>query len=177
MVCTSKLEWRVKTPFLSAMSMIGADENQPHSYLELVDAIRQHGADVRKDLKELWRRILFSVLVSNVDDHLRNHGFLYDTRKHGWRLSPAYDLNPVPVDIFAAFSPYRVALFAHLCDAAHLKFAETLGREFPRLAVNQSPDELAFDSTLLLLVGFCHSVSPLLLPTFQPRLQHVSVIG
>lgn len=89
----------VRIPFLSAMSMIGADENQPHSYLELVDAIRQHGADVRKDLKELWRRILFSVLVSNVDDHLRNHGFLYDTGKRGWRLSPAYDLNPVPVDI------------------------------------------------------------------------------
>ena len=92
-------EGSVRIPFLSAMSMIGADENQPHSYLELVDAIRQHGADVRKDLKELWRRILFSVLVSNVDDHLRNHGFLYDTSKRGWRLSPAYDLNPVPVDI------------------------------------------------------------------------------
>jgi serine/threonine-protein kinase HipA len=92
-------EGSVRIPFLSAMSMIGADENQPHSYLELVDAIRQHGADVRKDLKELWRRILFSVLVSNVDDHLRNHGFLYDTDKRGWRLSPAYDLNPVPVDI------------------------------------------------------------------------------
>ena len=88
-----------RIPFLSAMSMIGADENQPHSYLELVDAIRQHGADVRKDLKELWRRILFSVLVSNVDDHLRNHGFLYDTGNRGWRLSPAYDLNPVPIDI------------------------------------------------------------------------------
>ena len=92
-------EGTMRIPFLSAMSMIGADENQPHSYLELVDAIRQHGADVRKDLKELWRRILFSVLVSNVDDHLRNHGFLYDTGKRGWRLSPAYDLNPVPVDI------------------------------------------------------------------------------
>ena len=92
-------EGTLRIPFLSAMSMIGADENQPHSYLELVDAIRQHGADVRKDLKELWRRILFSVLVSNVDDHLRNHGFLYDTDKRGWRLSPAYDLNPVPIDI------------------------------------------------------------------------------
>jgi serine/threonine-protein kinase HipA len=46
----------------------------------------------------LWRRILFSVLISNTDDHLRNHGFLYDG-PDGWRLSPAYDLNPVPVDI------------------------------------------------------------------------------
>ncbi len=88
-----------RIPFLSAMSMIGAADNETHSYLELVDAIRQHGADVRQDLRELWRRILFTVLVSNVDDHLRNHGFLYDTSKRGWRLSPAYDLNPVPVDV------------------------------------------------------------------------------
>lgn len=88
-----------RIPFLSAMSMISADDNEPHSYLELVDAIRQHGANVREDLKELWRRILFSVLISNVDDHLRNHGFLYDTGSRGWVLSPAYDLNPVPVDI------------------------------------------------------------------------------
>jgi len=88
-----------RTPFLSAMSMIGASDNQTYSYLELVDVIRQHGSDVREDLKELWRRILFSVVVSNFDDHLRNHGFLYHTAKRGWRLSPAYDLNPVPVDI------------------------------------------------------------------------------
>lgn len=88
-----------RIPFLSAMSMINAGDNEPHSYLELVDAIRQHGADVRKDLSELWHRILFSVLVSNIDDHLRNHGFLYDTAKDGWRLSPAYDINPVPVDV------------------------------------------------------------------------------
>jgi serine/threonine-protein kinase HipA len=47
----------------------------------------------------LWRRIVFGVLVSNVDDHVRNHGFLYDTGKAGWRLSPAYDINPVPIDV------------------------------------------------------------------------------
>jgi len=88
-----------RIPFLSAMSMIGAGDNEAHSYLELVEAIRQHGAEVREDLRELWRRILFSVLISNVDDHLRNHGFLYDTSEGGWRLSPAYDINPVPVDL------------------------------------------------------------------------------
>jgi serine/threonine-protein kinase HipA len=48
------------------------------------------------DLHELWRRIVFSVLVSNLDDHLRNHAFLYDGE--GWRLAPAYDLNPVPIE-------------------------------------------------------------------------------
>ena len=49
-------------------------------------------------MEELWRRLVFNVLISNTDDHLRNHGFLYSGRD-GWRLSPAYDLNPVPVDI------------------------------------------------------------------------------
>lgn len=92
---------KIRIPFLSAMSMIGAADNETHSYLELVDAIRQHGAEVRDDLRELWRRILFSVLISNVDDHLRNHGFLYSPAKGEWRLSPAYDLNPVPVDVKA----------------------------------------------------------------------------
>jgi serine/threonine-protein kinase HipA len=88
-----------RTPFLSAMSMLGASDGEDHSYLEIVDALRQHGADVARDLPQLWRRIVFGVLVSNLDDHLRNHGFLYDTAKAGWRLSPAYDINPVPIDV------------------------------------------------------------------------------
>jgi serine/threonine-protein kinase HipA len=88
-----------RVPFLSAMSMIGASDGEDHSYLELVDALRRHGADVARDLPQLWRRIVFGVLVSNLDDHPRNHGFLYDAAKSGWRLSPAYDINPVPVDI------------------------------------------------------------------------------
>jgi serine/threonine-protein kinase HipA len=88
-----------RIPFLSAMSMIGASDNEDHSYLEIVDALRRHGSDVARDLPQLWRRIVFGVLVSNVDDHVRNHGFLYDTGQGGWRLSPAYDINPVPVDV------------------------------------------------------------------------------
>jgi serine/threonine-protein kinase HipA len=88
-----------RIPFLSAMSMLGAADGETHSYLELVDALRQYGAASREDQRELWRRVLFSVLVSNVDDHLRNHGFLYDSGQRGWRLSPAYDLNPVPPDV------------------------------------------------------------------------------
>lgn len=87
-----------RTPFLSAMTMLGANDHERRSYLEFVDALRQHGAAPQTDMHLLWRRILFSVLISNTDDHLRNHGFLYDG-PDGWRLSPAYDLNPVPVDI------------------------------------------------------------------------------
>lgn len=89
-----------RIPFLSAMSMLGAKDNDPHSYLEIADAIQQHGANPNNDLEELWRRIVFTVLISNTDDHLRNHGFLYE-RHRGWALSPAYDLNPTPVEIKA----------------------------------------------------------------------------
>lgn len=88
----------VRIPFLSAMSLLDATDNEPHSYMEIADALRQYGAKADEDCAQLWRRIVFSILISNSDDHLRNHGFLYEPAA-GWRLSPAYDLNPVPVDI------------------------------------------------------------------------------
>lgn len=87
-----------RIPFLSAMSMLGARDNEPRSYLDMAYALAQHGAEPQRDLEELWRRIVFTVLISNTDDHLRNHGFLY-TRHKGWRLSPAYDVNPTPVQV------------------------------------------------------------------------------
>ena len=87
----------VRIPFLSAMSLLNAADNEPHSYMEIADALRQYGAKADDDCAQLWRRIVFSIMISNTDDHLRNHGFLYETA--GWRLSPAYDMNPVPVDI------------------------------------------------------------------------------
>jgi len=88
----------LRIPFLSAMSMLGANDNETRSYLEFVDALRQYGAAPKRDMHMLWRRVVCSVLISNTDDHLRNHGFLYDG-PDGWRLAPAYDLNPVPIDI------------------------------------------------------------------------------
>jgi serine/threonine-protein kinase HipA len=87
-----------RIPFLSAMSMLGAKDNETRSYLEMVDALRQHGSRPVQDMHELWRRIVFSVLISNVDDHMRNHGFVYSGTA-GWALSPAFDLNPVPIDV------------------------------------------------------------------------------
>lgn len=100
-----------RIPFLSAMSMLGANDNETRSYLEFVDAMRQYGAEPKNDMHMLWRRIVFSVLISNTDDHLRNHGFLYDGTD-GWRLAPAYDLNPVPVDI----KPRVLATYIDLDD-------------------------------------------------------------
>jgi serine/threonine-protein kinase HipA len=87
-----------RIPFLSAMSMLGSKDNETRSYLEIVDALRQHGATPKADMEALWRRVVFNILISNTDDHMRNHGFLY-AGQEGWRLSPAYDLNPVPTDI------------------------------------------------------------------------------
>jgi len=70
----------------------GAGGDTGVSYLELVEFLTKHGAAVNADLEELWRRIVFSICIKNTDDHLRNHGFLLT--ESGWRLSPAYDLNP-----------------------------------------------------------------------------------
>lgn len=87
-----------RIPYLSAMSMLGAKDNEQRSYLEIADTIRRFGAQPKRDLEQLWRRIVFSILISNTDDHLRNHGFLW-TSTAGWILSPAFDLNPVPIEI------------------------------------------------------------------------------
>jgi serine/threonine-protein kinase HipA len=84
-----------RIPFISASSLLGLPQDDPGAYTLLADGIRQFGNDVPGDLRELWRRLVFSLLASNYDDHLRNHGFLM--REPGrWSLSPAYDLNPVP---------------------------------------------------------------------------------
>ena len=62
-------------------------------HLELAQFLTEQGANTKQDLAQLWRRIVFYIAVSNTDDHLRNHGFIY--QKGGWVLSPAYDINPV----------------------------------------------------------------------------------
>lgn len=87
-----------RIPYLSAMSMLAANDNEPRSYLEIADALRRYGSEPMQDLKQLWRRIVFNILIANTDDHLRNHGFLYEGET-GWKLSPAFDLNPVPMEI------------------------------------------------------------------------------
>ncbi len=84
-----------RLPFLSANSLLGLPPGEPGAYTLLADGIRQFGADVAGDLRELWRRLVFSLLASNYDDHFRNHGFLMHAPGK-WSLSPAYDVNPVP---------------------------------------------------------------------------------
>ncbi len=85
----------IRVPFISAMTALDAqDHSEGRSYIEILDVIRQFGAAPLEDARQLWRRMVFNVLVSNTDDHLRNHGFLWAGQ--GWRLSPAYDMNPAP---------------------------------------------------------------------------------
>jgi len=84
--------------FASAITMLGKKDGDSAetgvSYLDLADFLIKNGAEVTNDLEQLWRRIVFNICVSNIDDHLRNHGFLL--REDGWILSPAYDMNPSP---------------------------------------------------------------------------------
>ena len=82
--------------FASAMTMTSNNEDtiRDHqaSYLDIAEFISNYGANVTENLHQLWRRIIFSIAISNTDDHLRNHGFILTDK--GWVLSPAYDLNP-----------------------------------------------------------------------------------
>jgi len=114
-----------RIPFLSAMSMLGARDNEQHSYLEIADALAQHGAFPEEDMQELWRRIVFTVMVANTDDHLRNHGFLY--KQNGWRLSPAYDINPTPIEISQRILTTSIDLYD---NAASLETALRIAEEF-----------------------------------------------
>jgi serine/threonine-protein kinase HipA len=86
----------IRIGYGSALTMLErADDDGGGSYLEIADVIVRHSPSATNDLRELWRRMAFSVLISNFDDHLRNHGFLRTTTS-GWSLSPAFDLNPDP---------------------------------------------------------------------------------
>ena len=84
-----------RIPYQSAASLLQASREEDRSYTEIVDAIRTHGHAPAQDVQQLWRRLVFNLLITNVDDHLQNHGFLHVA--HGqWRLAPAFDINPFP---------------------------------------------------------------------------------
>jgi serine/threonine-protein kinase HipA len=81
--------------YASAMTMLEAQDREQRSYLEIAGVIEERSTAATADLRQLWRRIAFSILISNTDDHLRNHGFLHE-RGDSWTLSPAFDVNPNP---------------------------------------------------------------------------------
>jgi serine/threonine-protein kinase HipA len=85
----------IRIGYVSAMTMLEASDGDQRSYLEIAGIVEEKSTRATEELKQLWRRMLFSILISNTDDHLRNHGFLHQ-QGESWRLSPAFDLNPNP---------------------------------------------------------------------------------
>jgi serine/threonine-protein kinase HipA len=85
----------VRIGYASAMTMLEATDGDQRSYLEIAAVIEERSSAATADLRQLWRRMAFSILISNTDDHLRNHGFLHE-RGEAWTLSPAFDINPNP---------------------------------------------------------------------------------
>lgn len=121
-----------RIPFLSAMAIMAAKDGERGSYPEMVDVLSSHGAQARTDAHSLYRRVVLNVLISNVDDHLRNHGFIR-LGKAGWSLAPAYDLNPVPTDLKARVLTTNISLDEGTCsldllEASSEYFGLTLAR-------------------------------------------------
>jgi serine/threonine-protein kinase HipA len=86
-----------RIPFVSAMTLLGSRDGERRSYVEIAEILAAEGAAPRRDMAELWRRMVFNIMIANVDDHLRNHGFLRNMQgSRGWRLSPVYDLESAP---------------------------------------------------------------------------------
>lgn len=124
-----------RIPFLSAMSMLGTLDNEQHSYLDIVYALAKQGATPEEDMIELWKRIIFTIMIANTDDHLRNHGFIYERYK-GWKLSPVYDINPTPIEI----KPRILSTAIDFNDTtASLETAMTVIKEF-RLVKKQAQE-------------------------------------
>lgn len=90
----------LRLPFISSLTLVGCDELESRikGYADIAAAVRQHAHPqvIRANCRELFARMVFNILVSNDDDHLRNHGFVHDPRLGGWRLSPLYDVVPRP---------------------------------------------------------------------------------
>lgn len=122
----------VRIHFASAMTLLertdGSGAEEGVSYLELVDFLIRNGSQVTSDLEQLWRRIVFNICVSNVDDHLRNHGFLLTSK--GWKLAPAYDMNPsesgegLKLNISATDNAQDLGLAREVAETFRLKKTE-----------------------------------------------------
>ncbi len=123
--------------YVSAMTMLEASDGEQRSYLDIAEVVESSSTRATEELQELWRRIVFTVLISNTDDHLRNHGFLHQ-RGDAWRLSPAFDLNPDPAPgpkyLATAIDggDDRASLAAALAVAGHFRLPDAQARSIVR---------------------------------------------
>ena len=125
----------LRIPFLSAMSFLGATDGEQSSYQNLAYTLLQNSSFLTEDLEQLWRLAIFNLMISNTDNHLRNHGFLYESER-GWRLAPAYDLNPTPLEIKPRFFQTP---FTKTTSSNSLELALSIRKDF------RLPEKKAFD--------------------------------
>lgn len=139
-----------RLPFISGLTIIGAHESESplQSYRRLAEQLRLFGSNPIKDAQELWRRMVFNILCNNNDDHLRNHGFLWDGK--GWRLSPGYDIVPFPqvglerdLAIGVGRDGRRATLHNALSDVA--SFGLSLGEAMPIVRSMQEEVKAAWE--------------------------------
>ncbi len=126
--------------FSSSMCLLGKDDGESSecSYLDLADFIRSNGCNVNADLKELFKRIVFSILVNNTDDHLRNHGFLLKDK--GWILSPLFDVNPNPRGMYLSMTIDGVDNSLNLDTVLSVSFAFGLDEEKAKEIIQKMSD-------------------------------------
>lgn len=126
----------VRIPYISGLTAIQGNDGGRYSYLDLVSFLEEEGSSPQDDIPELWRRILFGCAVGNTDDHMRNHGFLRE--RNGWRLSPAFDVNPTPgnnskhLRSFIDFDNDEAQPAAALAACEWYRVAEAEARAFAR---------------------------------------------
>ena len=113
-----------RVPYISAMTALGATDGEQRDYLEIVDFISRFGSRPKQDAAELIKRIRYTIEINNTDDHLRNHGFLYE--KGGWHLSPLFDVNPNP----NVYELRQTSLDGHTDQANSMRALEQLERKF-----------------------------------------------
>lgn len=126
--------------FASAMTLLGKNDGESNetSYVDLADFIKSYGSNIHNDLIELWKRMAFSMLIKNTDDHLRNHGFLLE--KNGWRLSPIYDINPNPYGEYLSLNVVddvnKIDLNLAISVAKYFDMSETDAKEWISKSTN-----------------------------------------
>jgi serine/threonine-protein kinase HipA len=160
---------RTRIAYASAMTMLEASDGDRRSYLEMAGVIEERSPAATADLRQLWRRIGFSILISNTDDHLRNHGFLHE-RGESWVLSPAFDLNPNP-----APGPTELSTAIDYSDT-HASIDTLMGvADYFRLNTGEAMEVLAHLSTAVRgwrAVAASHGLSQAEIDMMAPAFEH-----
>ena len=170
-----RTEKRGRKHYISAASLLEASEGDALGYLDLLHAMRRYCARFADDARQLWRRLVFNLLITNVDDHLRNIGFLYEGKQR-WRLAPALDLNPFPGKAYCSHTPLSVRAGKIVSVQMLLDHAELfeLNRAQSRKALGEVAEVICGWRAVAQQMGIRKSERELLKPAFEhDRLKEV----